>query len=463
MMRPVMHRPKPVSGWPDSPESSVSEIMPAHGATRTAAVLSEGNTDHSCHAGGLLFVLILLVVFAGFCRPALAQSDGGWDDGGALLPAIGAAPADATGKAQAPADPDRTDSAAGNSDEHGIDLPQEGVVVLAYFRFGRDEFPDTSVRMDQFEEHLRRLMEPDVQIVSLPTVIAGLQEPPPEGVRSVAISVDNAYRSFYQFAWPRLKQLNIPVTVFVATDLIDGGSKRYMTWDQLRELADAGVTIGLRGSAHAHLPGLSELDLLRDIRHAQSRLEQELGLTARLFSYPYGEYSNRVINVLESHGFLAAFGQHSGVISTKSPIFALPRFPITERFADSDRFELAINALPFDVTDQIPRDAALDAAEPNIGFTVDDEVGSLRRLSCFATDQGKLRRKVIGRRVELRLKAPFQPGRARVNCTLPVTDPTASHDNDSDEQPVRWRWLGLNYYLSDDLAPPANGDAPLDP
>ena len=314
--------------------------------------------------------------------------------------------------------------------------------VLAYYRFGEDEFPDASVRLDQFEQHLNILTQANVDVVSLPAALAAVETTDqPLGDRArVAITIDNAYRSVYEHAWPRLKSLGLPFTLFVATDLIDGGASAYMSWDQIRELAEAGVTIGLRGAAHSHLPALTDLALLKDIRHSLSRLEAELGVTARLFSYPYGEYGNRVINVLDSHGFVAGFGQHSGVVAAGYSPFTMPRFPITEQFADAERFELAINALPLLVRERTPADNALDERQPQIGFTVDEAMGPIGRLNCFATGQGELPLTKIGRRVELRLPEPFQPGRGRVNCTLPV----AINDNPADE---RWRWFGMNFYV----------------
>ena len=317
--------------------------------------------------------------------------------------------------------------------------------VLAYFRFGEDEFPDASVRLDQFEAHLDRLTQADIAVVSLPSALAALaaQTPTADGVTRVAITIDNAYRSVYDDAWPRLRSLGLPFTLFVATDLIDGGAAAYMTWDQIRELADDGVTIGLRGASHAHLPALTDLALLKDIRHSLSRLETELGVTARLFSYPYGEYSTRVINVLDSHGFVAAFGQHSGVMAEGPSPFTYPRFPITEQFADPERFQLALNALPLVIRDLTPTDSALKNRKPQIGFTVDEAMGPLDQLNCFATGQGQLAVTLIGQRVELRLQAPFDTGRGRVNCTLPLP-PDPSADNGAGE---RWRWLGMNFYI----------------
>ena len=40
----------------------------------------------------------------------------------------------------------------------------------------------------------------------------------------------------------------------------------------------------------------------------------------------------------------------------------------------------------------------------------------------------------LGDRVEVRLSAPFPPGRARINCTMPGPDD-------------RWRWYGVQFFI----------------
>ena len=69
---------------------------------------------------------------------------------------------------------------------------------------------------------------------------------------------------------------------------------------------------------------------------------------------------------------------------------------------------------------------------PAFGFTVDPFIGSLKRLACFASNQGKLSLERLGRRVEVRLSSPFPVGRSRINCTMP-----GSKD--------RWRWFGVQF------------------
>jgi hypothetical protein len=114
-------------------------------------------------------------------------------------------------------------------------------------------------------------------------------------------------------------------------------------------------------------------------------------------------------------------------------MLALPRFTMTDDFGDLDRFRLTAGALPLPVTDVVPEDSGnLAQNPPAIGFTVAPEVKDLSRLSCFVSDIGRTGvMRPGGGRVEIRLEAPLQDRRTRVNCTLP------------DGGNSRWRWFGM--------------------
>ena len=56
-----------------------------------------------------------------------------------------------------------------------------------------------------------------------------------------------------------------------------------------------------------------------------------------LFAYPYGEYSNAAAEAVRQLGFVA-FGQQSGAISLQSDLRALPRYPMSEKYAGLTQF-----------------------------------------------------------------------------------------------------------------------------
>ena len=131
-------------------------------------------------------------------------------------------------------------------------------VVLMYHRFGESHYPSTSITMEQFDAHLAELESGGYNVVPVPDIIAALRAGQTLPDRTVGITVDDAYLSVYTRAWPRLKEAELPFTMFVATDAVDRatsqGAAGYMTWDQVREMAASGVTIGSQTASHLHMP-----------------------------------------------------------------------------------------------------------------------------------------------------------------------------------------------------------------
>lgn len=309
--------------------------------------------------------------------------------------------------------------------------------VIMYHRFGEDQYSSTNIRVDQFKEHIQELQNGQYTVLPLNEIVDRLERGESLPDRTVALTVDDAYLSVYDVAWPLLKEANLPFTVFVAVESVDKQYAGYMSWDQIRELRDAGVHIGHHTYSHAHLPLMSPEEIEADINLASERYQEELGFVPAIFAYPYGEYGNDVKTVIRNIGFKAAFGQQSGVAYSGYDRLELPRFAMSENYGGIGRFRLAANALPLRVTDVTPSDNVLKRNPPNFGFTIAEDYGNLNGLSCFSSNQtgGAVPIEKIGdSRIEIRLAAAFKPGRGRINCTLLGPD-------------RRWRWFGSLFYI----------------
>ncbi|MEX2642254.1 MAG: polysaccharide deacetylase family protein, partial [Acetobacterales bacterium] len=280
----------------------------------------------------------------------------------------------------------------------------DSAVAFMYHRFGESELPSTNIRIEQFEQHLEELRSGPYTVMPLPEIVRrlGNREALPD--RAVAITIDDAYLSVYEQAWPRLRRAGLPFTLFVATEPIDAAASGYMSWDQIRELKAAGVTIGSQTASHPHMP-LQDPDSNRaELALSNERFEAELGERPSLLAYPYGEASASVMELAKEMGFDAAFGQHSGVIHNGESLYYLPRFALNEQFGDLERFRLGANALPLPVTDVTPADPLLQTATPAFGFTVADGIDDLAGLACYSSGQGRARLERLGeRRIEVRL------------------------------------------------------------
>lgn len=307
----------------------------------------------------------------------------------------------------------------------------DSAVVLMYHRFGEDRYPDTNIKIDQFEAQLNVLKEEGYSVVPLQELLDALNGGKSLPEKAVVITIDDAYRSIYEVAFPRLREYGFPFTVFVSTDGVDKGFSAYMTWEQMREMEGRGVTFANHGAAHISmitpLKGESGEERIRrvleDVETGWSRLSEELQPIPGVFAYPYGEFDSEVANRLRDMGYIS-FGQHSGAVGPKSDFRALPRYPVAEAFADIQEFKVKINSLPMPVEEVIPWEPCTVEKQPEIAVRLGELDASTDKLSCFIGGQGR----VLIRWIEDKKKFsvgpqnPFGPGRQRVNCTVPGND-----------------------------------------
>ena len=308
---------------------------------------------------------------------------------------------------------------------------------------GENGAPDNNGRTEQFQAHLKEILDGDYNVLPLPKILDMIRAEETIPPQTLAITFEGAYESAYQNAMQTLLRKNIPFTVFYASGDLDGQSDQHMTWSQLQSLAGYGnVTIGLLPAAYTHLVGKDEAEIRRQINNARQRHREKIGgPEPRLFSYPFGEYSLALRKIVKDSGFTAAFGTQSGVITPQSDPLSLPRFSMTERFGDLERFKLVTHALPLPVTDMEPADPLFDSDQPVIGFSVPAALaGEIETLSCFVSGQKPPTMQIIGTRVELRLADAPLESRLRINCTLRADRGPPAENTDDVEQ---WRWLSL--------------------
>ncbi len=306
-------------------------------------------------------------------------------------------------------------------------------VILMYHHFGVEKYPSTNVRLAQFEAHLDYIADNAYQVWPLQKVVQYLRNDKPFPARVVAITIDDAYASVYTEAFPRLRARGWPFTVFVATDGVDKHYTALMTWTQMREMQRHGASFANHSASHGHLirrqhgeDDAAWLARLReDIQRAQRRLKEELGSAPMLLAYPYGEFNTQLADLVAGLGY-TAFGQQSGPAGPGYDFRALPRFPMSERYADMDGFRTKIASLALPVLSAEPWEPVIDDADnpPRLHVSLGDSDARLAQLGCFVTGQGRTDvqwEDHITRRFVVQAAAPLRVGRSRYNCTAPST------------------------------------------
>lgn len=332
-------------------------------------------------------------------------------------------------------------------------------VIFVYQRVGEDSVPQSSLSLEQFQEHMRELSVNGYSVLPLEKIVDLLKDPDKKlPKKTVALTFDGAYTTTLHNILPILEEAQFPFTVFFSSDMADGGTPGHMNWSDIKTLKKNKLaTIGLLPATYARMTNKSADENTALINKAIARFRDNLETDALFLAYPYGEYSKELKKQVEQYKFKAIFGQQSGAISPDSDFMALPRFTMTNEFGDLDRFLLTANALPLNVTDVVPDDPVVTENPPLIGFTLDPSYKDTSKLSCFASGLGKVALTRLGNnRIEIRLPTPLTDRHTRINCTMPDSSIIPG-------EAQRWRWFGMLLILPNIKDDDTNGtDGSLD-
>ena len=214
------------------------------------------------------------------------------------------------------------------------------IPIFAYHRFGDDRFPSTNTSVEVFEKQLKYLKENNFEVLGFGEAINNWKSGKNNPEKAVILTIDDGYLSFYENGWPLLKKFGYPATIFIQTETIGGND--FMSWDQIREIRDAGIEIGNHSHSHAYFLNMPENErneaFRKDVEKATQLYNQHLDEAPEIFAYPFGEYTADMEEILASMNFRAAAVQQSGVFSEQSDPFAIPRFPMGGPFGTLNGF-----------------------------------------------------------------------------------------------------------------------------
>ena len=305
-----------------------------------------------------------------------------------------------------------------------------------YHRFNEPKYPSTNIQMDIFKQQIEIIEDSNYKFNN-PSEFEKMFSTP-KIKKEILITIDDAFLSFYQEAWPFLKENKIPFILFVSTEPV--GKKGYMSWNQIREVElEDFAFIGHHSHTHDYLINETNDQFISDIEKANKIFLKELGYIPNLFSYPFGEYSKFMRNYV-SENFKFAFGQHSGVIDLNKDKFELPRFPINEKYGELKRFKSIINYFPLEYKEIFPEEKYLSQKNNPPKFQVKffKEQKNLDNINCYSNEGNKWEKSKTNfsnYTLTIKFREPFMPRRGRINCSL--------NDNG------KWRWFGIQFPIKE--------------
>lgn len=207
-------------------------------------------------------------------------------------------------------------------------LNNSGIRVLTYHKIQKVARDPFSLDPQEFYLQMKWLAERNLA-VSLEDLmdfyLNGRAQPP----GSVLISIDDSHRTIIEEALPVLAEFKLKAVVFPIIDQI--GSKNRLSWDDLKQLVQAGIDIGSHTLSHRSLGNMPLAEVKEELSQSRRILEDKLGRPVTSMAYPFGtrsDFRDEFADLLAECGYGCAFTtQHGAVTGEESPYF-LPRIKV---------------------------------------------------------------------------------------------------------------------------------------
>jgi peptidoglycan/xylan/chitin deacetylase (PgdA/CDA1 family) len=184
----------------------------------------------------------------------------------------------------------------------------------------READPHYTVSRDVFATHLRTLL-PLGPVESL----ASRLHAPAGDRRATVLTFDDGHESNYSQAFPLLLELRCSADFFVNPARV--GTRGHASWPQLREMADAGMSIQSHGWDHTHFDALSPDALEQDLRRSKAEIEDRLGHLVTLLAPPGGRTPPMLAHLACALGYRAVACSVPGLWCGGDSVM-LPRFAV---------------------------------------------------------------------------------------------------------------------------------------
>jgi len=334
-----------------------------------------------------------------------------------------------------------------------VALSSHAAVILQYHHVSESTPASTSISPKQFEVHLQYLKDNNFKVVPLSELIEGIKKQQPLADKSVAITFDDAYINVLTQAKPILDKFAFPYTIYVNPGIINRNDKKessqYLSWAELKSLADEGVIIANHGYEHDSMTRISEgltqaqwlskqTDLLLK---AETIIKEHTGQSWRYYAYPYGEYDLAVQAWAKANNFVA-FSQQSGAIDLSTDLTSVPRFPASQPYDKISGLRDKLNSLAFDISlkDEHAETVFKHKEAKSVTFDIESSDFYKSALNCYISGLGK--QKIVwhdDQSFSINFSEDLPVGRVRANCTAA-----------SISKPGRYYWYSKPWFILND-------------
>ncbi len=188
---------------------------------------------------------------------------------------------------------------------------------------------DLTVLPEVFEAHLQYLADEGYTTISLyelhDALMTGATLPP----KPVILTFDDSYIDHYEYVFPALLEHGFTGTFFVITGRADANDPAHLNWDQIAEMATAGMAMEAHTKNHISLHDRDRDILVYELLGSRESLTAHTGIESRMLSYPAGRYDSLTLDITGELDFWLAVTTQPGAAHVSSARLELPRLRVS--------------------------------------------------------------------------------------------------------------------------------------
>lgn len=220
-----------------------------------------------------------------------------------------------------------------NIDEQTVNPEKFYAPILAYHHIALKR-PQNSyfVSPKIFDKQMRWLVDNGYHVISFDKFYTAASDEGTLPEKPVVLTFDDGNVDNYTNALPILIKYDLTATFFIKINGVAKGGAG-MTWEKLRQMSSAGMTIGSHSINHNNMAQMGDEELRSELVESKRILEKNLGIKVKYFAYPGGAYSKKTIAAVRDAGYLAAVTTKHKVnqeITSDDSLYTLPRVHIDD-------------------------------------------------------------------------------------------------------------------------------------
>lgn len=258
------------------------------------------------------------------------------------------------------------------------ELPQyeNKVIVLTYHHISDNFRSNFTISPHRFREHIEYIHDAGLQPISFQRLLTFLETGELNIKNAVLITFDDGYESFYEHAFPVLKEYQYPAVQFVVPgklQSINPGDEHHqqeipkLSTYQIQKLIDSRLVEIQSHTFELHFIESQQSDaqirfatepaegleddtnyrgrLYVDLMMARTALEQKTGHPVIALSFPYGFYNDDMIDIAQKAGYRYAFTSEDGMVSADTHPFLLPRVDVGRKEMDPVQLQKTLHQI----------------------------------------------------------------------------------------------------------------------